>query len=168
MVQISEYFPKPKIFRCRCKIWIRFVSLCRKADLKDATGVDTSDFAKKKTGLANLKFDVDKLDIDKLKNVPNNLSNLKIKVDKLDVNKLVPGPDDLSKLSDVVKNDVLRKHVYKAKIKNIEYEISDITNVATYTTLNAKVNEIKDNIPSITNLGTTTALTAVKNKIPII
>ena len=103
-----------------------------------------------------------------MKNVPNNLSNLKIKVDKLDVNKLVPGAADLSKLSDVVKNDVLRKDVYKAEIKNIEYKISDITNVATYTTLNAKVNEIKDNIPSITNLGTTTALTAVKNNIPII
>ena len=103
-----------------------------------------------------------------MKNVPNNLSNLNIKVDKLDVNKLVPGAADLSKLSDVVKNDVLRKDVYKAEIKNIEYKISDITNVATYTTLNAKVDETKDNIPSITNLGTTTALTAVKNKIPII
>ena len=36
-----------------------------KADLKNATGVDTSTFAKK-VGLANLKSDVDKLDIDKL------------------------------------------------------------------------------------------------------
>ena len=31
---------------------------------------------------AYLKFNVDKLDIDKLKNVPTNLSNLKSKVDK--------------------------------------------------------------------------------------
>ena len=45
------------------------------------TGVDASDFAKI-TGLANLNFYVDKLDIDKLKNVPTNLSNLKSKVDK--------------------------------------------------------------------------------------
>ena len=51
----------------------------------------------KKVDLANLKFDVDKLDIDKLKNVPNNLSNLKSKVDKLDVDKLVPVPVNLSK-----------------------------------------------------------------------
>ena len=36
-----------------------------KADLKNAAGVDTSTFAKK-VDLANLKFDVDKLDIDKL------------------------------------------------------------------------------------------------------
>ena len=39
----------------------------------------------KKTDLANLKSNVDKLDTDKLKNVPNNLSNLKSKVGKFDV-----------------------------------------------------------------------------------
>ena len=38
-----------------------------KANLKNATGVD------KKTDLANLKSDVDKLDIDKLKNVTSGL-----------------------------------------------------------------------------------------------
>ena len=43
-----------------------------KTDVKKATGVGTSSFAKK-TDLANLKNDVDKLDIDKLKNVPSNL-----------------------------------------------------------------------------------------------
>ena len=72
-----------------------------KADLTNAPGVDTSSFVKK-TRLPNLKSDVDKLDIDKLKNVPSNLSNLKSKVDELDVDKLVPVPVDLSKLSDVV------------------------------------------------------------------
>ena len=50
----------------------------------------------KKTDLANLKFDVDELDIDKLKNVPSNLTNLKSKLDKLDVEKLVPVPVDLN------------------------------------------------------------------------
>ena len=44
-------------------------------------GVDTSDFAKE-SDLANLKSDVDKLDIDKLKNISSNLSNLKSNVDK--------------------------------------------------------------------------------------
>ena len=57
------------------------------------------------------------LDIDRLKNVPNNLRNLKGKVDKLDVDKLVPVPVDLSKLSYVVKNNVIKKDVYNAKIK---------------------------------------------------
>ena len=46
----------------------------QKQILKSATGVDTSDFSKN-TDLANLKSDVDKLDIDKLKNVSSNLSN---------------------------------------------------------------------------------------------
>ena len=101
-----------------------------------------------------------------MKNVSTNLKNLKSKVDKLDVDKLVAVPVDLSKLSDVVKNDVIKKDVYNAKIKNIEDEISDITNLATNTTLNAKINEVKGEIPSITNLATTAALTAAENKIP--
>ena len=62
-----------------------------------------------------------------MKIVPSNLSNLKSKVDKLDVDKLVPVPVDLNKLSDVVKNDVLKKDVYNAKIKNIGDKIPDIT-----------------------------------------
>ena len=58
----------------------------------------------KKLALANLKSDVDKLRIDKLKNVQTNLSNMKSKADKL-----VPAPVDLSKLSDAVKNDIVKK-----------------------------------------------------------
>ena len=42
------------------------------------------------------------------------------KVDKLDVDKLVPALVYLSKLSDTVKNDVVKKDVYSANIKNIE------------------------------------------------
>ena len=83
-----------------------------KADLKNVTGIDTSKFAKKVI-LANLKYNMDKLDIDKLKNVPTSLNNLKSKVYKLDVDKLVPVPVDLSKLTDVVKNDVVKKDVCK-------------------------------------------------------
>ena len=54
--------------------------------------------------------------------IPTNFSNLKSKVDKLHVNKLVPVPVDLCKLSDVVKDDVVKKDVYNANIKNIEDE----------------------------------------------
>ena len=49
-------------------------SYVTKADLKNATGADTLRFHKK-IYLANLKSDVDKLYIDKLKNVTSNLSN---------------------------------------------------------------------------------------------
>ena len=58
---------------------------------------------------------------------------MKSKVDKIVVDKLVPIPDDLSKLSDVAKNDVVEKlyiYIYNAKIKNVEDEMTDITNLA--------------------------------------
>ena len=101
-----------------------------------------------------------------MKNVPTNLSNFNIKVGKLDVDKLVPALVDLSKLTDVVKNDVVKKDVHDAKIKNIEDKICDITNLATNPSVNAKLNEIKGEIHNITNLATTTALTAVQSKMP--
>ena len=110
---------------------------------------------------------------------------MKSKVSKLDVDELVSASVHLSKLSDIVKNDVVRKDVYNAKIKNIEDKIFDITNVATTTlnskvnvvknvitklattaALNAKINEVKNKIPNITKLATTTVLTAVETKIP--
>ena len=59
----------------------------------------------KKVDLANLKSNADKLDIDKLKNVPTYLSTLKSKVDQLGIGKLETTLVDL-KLSDAVKNDV--------------------------------------------------------------
>ena len=42
---------------------------------------------------------------------------MKSKVDKLDLDKLVPVPVDLSKISNVVKNVVVKKVLYNAKIK---------------------------------------------------
>ena len=65
---------------------------------------------------------------------------MKSKVDKLDVDKLVPVPVDLGKLSNVVKNDVVKKDVYHAKVKNIEDAIPDIINLATNASLHAKIN----------------------------
>ena len=52
---------------------------------------------------------------------------MKSKVDKLNVDKLVLAPVDLSKLSDLVKNDVVKRYLYNAKIKNNEDKIPDIT-----------------------------------------
>ena len=48
-----------------------------------------------------------------------------------------------------MKNDVVKKDVHNAKIKNIEDKIHDITNLASKTTLNAKTNEVKGEIPNI-------------------
>ena len=85
---MSEYFLKPKYLEGNVTVELDLFNYATKTDLKS---------------------DVDKLDIDKLKNVLTNLSNLKSKVDKLDVDKLVPVPVDLRKLSNVVKKMFLKK-----------------------------------------------------------
>ena len=87
---MSQQFPEP--FRCfggNIKVKVDLSNYATKTDLKIVTHVDTSSFA--------LKI---------------NLANLKTEVDKLDIDKLAPVPVDLSKLSDVVKNDVVKKAVY--------------------------------------------------------
>ena len=111
-----EYFPKPKSLIENVKVELDLSNYATKADLKNSTVVDTSAFAKE-TDSANLKSSVDKLGIDKFKNVPTNLTNLKSKVDKLDADKLVPVPVELSKLSDAVRNIVVKKDVDNIKIK---------------------------------------------------
>ena len=75
---MSEYFPKPKSLGANVKVELDLSNYAAKTDLRNATGVDTSSFAKN-IDLASLTSNVDKLDIDKLKNVPSNLSNLKIR-----------------------------------------------------------------------------------------
>ena len=64
-----------------------------------------------------------------MKNVLSSWSSFKSEVDKLDVDKLVTVPVNLNKLSDVIKNDIVKKDVYNAKIKNIEDKICDIINL---------------------------------------
>ena len=80
----------------------------KKSDLKNPTGVETSQFAKK-YDLVNLKSEFDKLNIDKL--------------EKLSVDEFVSVPTDLSKLSHAVKNDVVKNIEYNAKILKIKYPV---------------------------------------------
>ena len=106
---------------------------------------------------------------------------MKRKVEKIDVYKLLPVPVDLNKLSDVVKNDIVKKHVYNkipnirnlasnttlnAKVNKVKNEISSIINLATNASLNTKTKEVKCEILGVTNLATTAAFTTVENKIP--
>ena len=82
------------------KFKIDLSNYATKEDVKNITHVDTSSFALK-----------------------TNLSNLKTEVDKLDIDKLGPVPTDLSKLSNVVKNDVVKKAAYNklvAKVANVD------------------------------------------------
>ena len=63
--------------------------------------------------------------------VDTNWGNLKTEIDKLDIDKLAPFPVDLSKLSDVVKNDIVKKTVYDklvAKVNNIDISDSNRQN----------------------------------------
>ena len=86
---MSKYFPKPNSLGANVKFELDLskhatktdlknaaeLDLSKhatKTDLKNAAGVDTS-FAKK-VDLANLKSDVDKLGIDKFKNIPSGLA----------------------------------------------------------------------------------------------
>ena len=98
---MGKFFPKPyKAFGRGIKVKVDLSNYATKTDLKNVTDVDTSSF--------ELKI---------------NLANLKTEVDKLDIDKLVPVPTDLSKLSNVVKNDVVKKDVYNklvAKVNNID------------------------------------------------
>ena len=119
---MSHYFPKPYESFGRDIVTVDLCNYATKANIKNSTHVDTSGFALKTN-----------LDIDKLENLPNNLSSLKTKVDKLDIDKLISVPVDLSKLRNVLKNEVVKKTEYNAKIKNIEDKIPDISDLATKT-----------------------------------
>ena len=69
-----------------------------------------------------MKAVVDKLDINKLTNVPTSLNNLKTKVDDLDVVKLKTVPVDLKRLNDVVDNEIIKNtkfNTLKTKVNNL-------------------------------------------------
>ena len=85
---MSPYFPKPfdSHFGDSIKVKTDLSNYATKTNIKNISHVDTSSFVLK-----------------------TNLANLKAEVDKLDIEKLVLIPVDLSKLSDVVKNDVVKK-----------------------------------------------------------
>ena len=87
---MSQYFAQPyESYSGDINVKVDLSNYATKTDIENVSHVNTSSFALK-----------------------TNLSNLKTEVDKLDIDKLVPVPVDLSKLSDVVKNDVVKKDVY--------------------------------------------------------
>ena len=84
---MSQYFRKPfRSFGGNLNVKVDWSNYAIKTDLKNVTHVDATSFALK-----------------------TNLASLKTEVDKLEIDKLVPIPVNLSKLSDVVKNDVVKK-----------------------------------------------------------
>ena len=85
---MSQYFPKSfRSFGRNVNVKVDLSNYATKTDIKDISHGDTSSFGLK-TNLANLKTEVDNLDIDKLVSIPG----------------------DLSKLGNVVKNGVVKKN----------------------------------------------------------
>ena len=162
---MRQYFPKPyETFSGDINVKVDLSNYATETDIKNISHVDTSSFALK-----------------------SNLANLKTEVDKLDIDKLVPVPVDLSKLSDVVKNDVVKKTVYDklvAKVNSIDTsvfvlktkydtektelgkKIAHTSGLVKKTDYNGKIIETRGKIPSISGLTANAALTAVENKIP--
>ena len=94
---IVIHFPKSfRSFGRNINVKVDLSNCATKTDIKDISHVDTSSFALK-----------------------TNLANLKTEADKLDIEKLEPVPTDLSKLSNVVKNDVVKKTVYDKLVANM-------------------------------------------------
>ena len=160
---MNQYFQKPyEPFGGDINVKVYLSNYVTKADIKNISHIDTSNFVLK-----------------------TNLASLKTEVDKLDMDKLVSVPVDLSKLSDVVKNDVVKKDVYDklvTKVNNIdtsgfvlktkydtdkselENKIPDTSGLVKKTDYNTKISEIENKIPDVSNLTTKTALTIVENK----
>ena len=162
LYKISQYFPKPyEPFGGDINVKVNLSNYATKADLKNATRIDTSKLA--------LKSD---------------LANLKPEVDNLDIDKLVPVSVHLSKLSDV-KTDAVKKNLYDklvAKVNNIDtsgfvlktkydtdksdLEIPDTSKIVKKTDYNAKITGTENKIPNFSSLATTSEVTAIENKRP--
>ena len=99
----------------------------QKTDIKNILHADTSSFT-----------------------LTSNLASLKTEVNKLDIDKLAPVPVDLSKLSDVVKNDVVKKTAYDklvAKVNSI-----DNSRFVLKTKYDTCKSEIENEIPDTSEL----------------
>ena len=101
---MSTYYPPYKSSSQNIKVELDLSNYATKKDINDITHVDVSGFASK-TNLAALKTEIDKIDTDKLKTTPA----------------------DLAKLSNVVKNDVVKKSDYNTKVTSIESQVAGVT-----------------------------------------
>ena len=88
---MSKCFRESKSSGGRVKVELDLSNYATKSDLKNATGVNISNFSKN-IDLATLKLNVDKLDIDKLEKLPTDLSSLKGKANELDIGKIKATP----------------------------------------------------------------------------
>ena len=171
LIKMSQCFLPYRSFGRNIKVELNLSNYATKTDLKNVTHVDVSSFASK-TNLASLKTEVDKLEIDKLTPFPNDLATLSnvVKNDvvkKTEYNKLVTKVDNIDTTGFVLKTTYdTDKSDLEKKISDAEKNIPNTSDLAKKTDLNAKIAATENKIPSITGLATNSALTAVENKIP--
>ena len=142
---MSRYFPPYNNSSENIKVELNLSNYATKKDIKDITHIDASGFASK-TNLAALKTEVDKIDTDKLKTVP----------------------DDLAKLSNVVKNDVVIKTDYNALKSKIDgIDVSKYVRRTKYETdgksIYDKIDAVEKKIPVLTDFVTTARFNHKKN-----
>ena len=129
--KMSTYYPPYKSSSSNVKVELDLTNYTAKTDLKNITHVDTSSYALK-TNLAALKTEVDKTDTDKLKTVP----------------------DDFAKLSNVVKNEVVKKTDFRADNYVTKTKFSADTNA-----LDDKIDKGDKKIPDVSGLATKSSVT---------
>ena len=133
---MSTYYPPYKSSSNNIKVELDLTNYATKTDLKNITHTGGSSFASK-----------------------TNLSALKIKVDKIDIDKLKTVPDDLAKLSNVVKNEVVKKTDFSADNYVTRTKFSTDTN-----SLDDKIDKVNKKIPTISGLATKSSVTIlIKN-----
>ena len=165
-IKMSQYFPTQLCHKENIKVEIDPPNYATKNDINNITNVDTSKFVLK-TNLANLKTEVDKLDIDKLATVPVDLSKLSNVVKMMLLKKTVY--DKLvAKVNNIDTSDFVLKTNFNTKITGLENKIPNTNVLVKKTDYNSKITEIENKIPDISGLATKTALTAVESKIPSI
>ena len=178
-----SYYPPYKSSSNNIKVELDLTNYATKTDLKNIMHIDVSSFASK-TNLGALKTEVDKIDADKLKTVPVDLAKLTNAVEhdlvkKTDYNAKVTRiegqiagvtKNTLDNLGDITKLKAIdtSSFVLKAKltadvntlenkIDTVDRKISDISGLATKTSLNAylqtstfnsKVIEVENKIKS--------------------
>ena len=167
LYEISQYFPRPyKQFGGDINVTVDLSNYATKDDIKNITHVDTSSFALK-TNLANLKTEVDKLDVDKLTTVPVHLSKLS-NVVKNDVVKKTVYDKLVAKVDNIDTSGLVKKTDYNTKITQIEDKIPDSNSFVKKTDCNTKITETEGKIPDNSGLATKNALTTIENKSPSI
>ena len=120
---MSQYFLNSfRSFEKNINVKVDVFNYATKSDIKNISHVDTLSFALK-TNLANLKTEVDKLDVDKLVSIPADLSELSNVIKNFVKNTLY---DKLAaKVSNIDTNDFALKTTYQTDNTEIENKIPD-------------------------------------------